>query len=164
MKRSIFAFVFAVTLSLFASQSFARGCGDCGFPMAKLYGKWESGNTELILQQRSRNGNTVVVDVAIIDSSSRKILARGHGVGNVNNTDLRVQLMYSNGVRKVFMLSVNNESHLRINLGSTPRPDGNCNDIIECIDFTQSVPGKFFDDESVFDENPDQIDENDFDY
>lgn len=157
MKRSIVsAFVLALSMSLFASHALAGGgCGDCGFPLAKIYGKWESGNTEVILQQRSRTGNIVIVDVALIDARTREVIARGHGTGNVNKTDLRVQLKYKNGTRRIFMLSVGRDSS-RLEIGSESNIN-DCRDFAGCSDFTLAVTGQSLQEDDIFENNPDDI-------
>lgn len=141
MKQLISGLILAVSL-LMAPNAIAQGCGNCDFPMAQLYGKWESGNTELILQQRTRTGDEVVVDIALVNSKTGHVIARGQGRGNVQNSDLRVVLVYGDGTRKVFMVSISDSGQLELNLGFSPTST-NCNSSSGCTEFERSSNTQF---------------------
>jgi hypothetical protein len=103
-------FGLVVLIALMVVPQLAKAhCGDCPFPMAKLFGSWQSdveGNFTVIITQDFANYDEVGVKVVIWDGVNHRVVAVGYGKGEPTATNVRADVRFENGKHTTYNLSV----------------------------------------------------------
>ena len=135
--------VLTVALALVSFTTAALAiCPECPFPLAKLYGSWQS-KTEseltLIVTEKARRNGYVHLQVVVWDDVSRTMIGVGETTVDKDDTSTRIQINYQNGETKTYILGLNpDESEIVLDRGYHTY-EGTCYENEGCFRFTKQI-------------------------